>query len=133
MEIEEIRKVAQAVVTKAKATARVEQGTLKRSIAFTYVGGVIVFRQIYWGAYNDNSLLEDLARKMMPNGVKYRIVLTQMGGKTYTGSTKGISSRGIKTGRVSQKNALSSIISSTTNILNLAKKVLNGRKKSEEE
>ena len=44
----EIRAIASTVVQRAKATARVDQGTLRRSIAYTYVRGVVTFRQIYY-------------------------------------------------------------------------------------
>lgn len=80
----EIRAIAANIVQRAKATARVDQGTLKRSIAYTYVKGVVTFRQIYYGVYGDNSQLEKLARQLMPNGVEYRIELTNENGGTYT-------------------------------------------------
>ena len=63
MEESEIRTIAKSIVDKAKATARVDQGTLKRSIAYTYVRGEVIFRQIYYGSFGDNSLLEELARQ----------------------------------------------------------------------
>ena len=85
----EVRAIAQEIVNKAKATARVDQGTLRRSIAFTYVRGTVTFRQMYYGDYNDNSQLEELARRYMPRGIPYKVVLTEFGGKTYeTGKTK---------------------------------------------
>ena len=97
----EIRDIAKSIVTKAKATARVDQGTLKRSIAYTYIKGEVIFRQIFWGAFGDNSLLEKLASQYMPYGVPYRIILTQLGGATYEkGKTKQ--------GRTTQKKALAS-------------------------
>ena len=101
----EIRDIAKSIVTKAKATARVDQGTLKRSIAYTYIKGEVVFRQIFWGAFGDNSLLEKLASQYMPYGVPYRIILTQLGGATYEkGKTKQ--------GRTTQKKALASTTTS---------------------
>lgn len=104
---QEVRAIAQSIVTKAKATARVEQGTLKRSIAFTYIKGEVIFRQIYWGQYGDNSQLEKLARQFMPTGVPYRIILTELGGKTFEkGKTKQ--------GRASQKTSLASTSQSMT-------------------
>lgn len=103
----EIRAIAQSIVTKAKATARVDQGTLKRSIAYTYIRGEVIFRQIYWGAYGDNSMLESLASQYMPFGVPYRVVLTELGGGTFEkGKTKQ--------GRTTQKKALASTSASMT-------------------
>ena len=104
---EQVRAIAQSIVTKAKATARVEQGTLKRSIAYTYVRGEVIFRQIYWGQYRDNSQLEKLASQYMPYGVPYRVVLTELGGGTYEkGKTKQ--------GRTTQKKALASTTKTMT-------------------
>lgn len=103
----EIRTIAQSIVTKAKATARVDQGTLKRSIAYTYIKGEVIFRQIYWGAFGDNSQLEKLATQYMPFGVPYRVVLTELGGDTYEkGKTKQ--------GRTTQKKALASTTKTMT-------------------
>ena len=104
---EEVRAIAQSIVTKAKSTARVDQGTLKRSIAFTYIRGEVTFRQIYWGQYGDNSQLEKLANQYMPFGVPYKIVLTELGGGTFEkGKTKQ--------GRATQKKALASTTKSMT-------------------
>lgn len=104
---EQVRAIAQSIVTKAKATARVDQGTLKRSIAFTYIKGEVIFRQIYWGQYADNSQLEKLASQFMPFGVPYKIILTELGGGTFEkGKTKQ--------GRTSQKKSLASTTKTMT-------------------
>lgn len=95
----EIREIASSIVAKAKATARVKQGRLKRSIAYTYVRGLVTFRQVYWGSFGDNSLLEKLAAQFMPKGVPYKIELTVLGGKVYE---KGVT----KQGRSSVKRAV---------------------------
>ena len=85
----EVRAIAQEIVNKAKATARVDQGTLRRSIGFTYVRGTVTFRQIYYGDFGTNSKLEEIARRYMPRGIPYKVVLTEFGGKTYeVGKTK---------------------------------------------
>jgi hypothetical protein len=124
MEEAEIRAIAASVVRKAKSSAKVDQGTLKRSIAYTYVRGLVTFRQIFWGDFGDNSQLEDIARRMMPNGVNYKITLTRLGGGTYEAGK-------VKEGRVSQKNALGSITNTTKSIRALISRVLNGKKKDE--
>lgn len=121
---QEIRQIASSIVTKAKATARVEQGTLKRSIAYTYIRGEVIFRQIYWGQYGDNSQLEKLASSLMPFGVPYRIILTELGGGTFEkGKTKQ--------GRSSQKKALASTTKTMTQKYIAA--ILKRRKKQDEE
>lgn len=107
MDEAQVRAIAQSIVAKAKATARVDQGTLKRSIAFTYIKGEVIFRQIYWGQYGDNSQLEKLASQFMPYGIPYRIILTELGGGTFEkGKTKQ--------GRSSQKKSLASTTKTMT-------------------
>lgn len=84
----EIRKIAQEIVDKSKATAHVDQGTLKRSISYTVTNGKYIFRQMYYGFYGEdnksgiNSQLEENARKMMPSGVEYQVIGTDFNGKT---------------------------------------------------
>lgn len=119
----EIRAIASEVVRRAKATARVDQGTLKRSIAFTYVGGVVTFRQIFYGVYGDNSQLEKIARQLMPNGVAYKIELTEFGGKTKEIAVS-------TTGRRRQSTVLANVArTSSTSIKSLISKVLKRKKK----
>lgn len=124
MEESEIRMIAKSIVDKAKATARVDQGTLKRSIAYTYVRGEVIFRQIYYGSFGDNSLLEDLARQYMPFGVPYRVILTELGGDTYEkGKTKQ--------GRSTQKRALTAAKNTTSNIKKLIATIKKKREKED--
>jgi hypothetical protein len=111
MEEAEVRAIAQDIVNKAKATARVDQGTLKRSIAYTYVRGKVTFRQIYYGQYRDNSELEELASSLMPRGIPYRVELTEFGGGTFEkGKTKQ--------GRSTQRKALARVNRSTSKNIN---------------
>lgn len=79
----EIRNIAQTVVDKTKQTARVDTGALKRSISFTYVDEVVIFRMIYYGQFNNNAELEKNARKLIPRGVSWKIIYTKFGGQTY--------------------------------------------------
>ncbi len=86
----EARAIAQRVVNAAKATAHVDTGALKRSISFTYVRGVIIFRQLYYGVYYENSRLEDYAEQYIPYGQPWKLVLTKFGGETVEiGKTAG--------------------------------------------
>jgi len=124
MEEIEIRTIAKSIVDKAKATARVDQGTLKRSIAYTYVRGEVIFRQIYYGSFGDNSLLEDLAKQYMPFGVPYRVILTELGGDTYEkGKTKQ--------GRSTQKRSLTAAKNTTSNIKKLIATIKKKREKED--
>lgn len=119
----EIRAIASTVVSRAKSTARVDQGTLKRSIAYTYVGGVVTFRQIYYGDYGDNSQLEKIASQLMPYGVAYKIELTALGGDVVeVGRTKK--------GRKTLRSVISNIKKdSSSNIKALISKVTAKKKK----
>ena len=61
----EIRAIAQEVVRRAKGTAHVDTGALKRSISYTYVRQVVIFRELFYGQFGDNSELEKIARKLI--------------------------------------------------------------------
>lgn len=76
------RTIAEKVVQAAKVTSNVDTGALKRSISYTYVKGEIIFRQLFYGIYNKNSQLEKYAKKYIPNGQAWKIVLTKFGGET---------------------------------------------------
>ena len=122
----EIRAIAKTIVDKAKRTAKVDQGSLKRSIAYTYVRNEVIFRELYYGQWNDNSQLEEYATQLMPNGVKWKIIYTILGGDTYeVGKTRQ--------GRTTQKKAVATALrNSSKNIKNLIALVRANRKKDEE-
>lgn len=123
----EIRAIAQTIVNKSKSTAHVDQGSLKKSIAYTYVRDVVIFRELYYGQWNENSLLEKYANQLMPNGVAWKIVYTKLGGDTYeVGKTKQ--------GRATQRKAVAvALRNSTNNIKALIASVRNKRKDGEKE
>jgi hypothetical protein len=103
----EIRKVAQKIVDISKATARVDTGALKRSISYTYVKKVVIFRQIYYGQFKNNSQLEKNAAKLIPRGVEWKIIYTSFGGETIEiGRTRS--------GRASQRSVISTLLSGST-------------------
>lgn len=103
----EIRKIAASIVKEAKRTANYDQGTLFRSIAYTYIRNIVTFRQIFYGQFNDNSKLEKIATRQMPNGVQWKIIFTKLGGGTVEISRT-------RTGRRVQSSALSSILTGST-------------------
>lgn len=78
----EIRAIAQRVVDETKSTAHVRTGKLKRSISYTYVAGVVYFRQLFYGMYNDNAKLEQNAVRYMPREIPYLVVNTNLSGET---------------------------------------------------
>lgn len=115
----EIRAIAQEVVNRAKSTSHVETGALKRSIAYTYVRNVIIFTELFYGQFGNNSQLEKLAIKLIPNGVAWKIVYTEVGGETYeVGKTRQ--------GRATQSKVISAVKRTATNrikaLISLAQK-----------
>ena len=120
----EIRAVAKGIVEEAKDTAHVDQGALRRSIAYTYVKDEVIFRELFYGQWNDNSQLEKLAIKNMPFGVRWKIIYTVLGGDEYEVSRT-------RSGRRSQrtiKKALSNK-TSTSNINALITSIKRKREK----
>jgi len=117
-----IRAVAQSIIDQSKSSARVDTGALKRSISFTYVKEQVIFRMLYYGQFGKNSKLEANARRLMPNGVKWKIIYTEFGGGTFeVGVTQ--------TGRNSTRKIIDSITrSSTTAVTSLLNKI-RGKKK----
>jgi hypothetical protein len=105
---EEIRAIGAKIVQKSKSTARVDTGALKRSISFSYVKEVMIFRQMYYGQFGKNSQLEKNAIAMVPRGVQWKIIYTAFGGTTMEiGRTRS--------GRATQRNILKSITRGASN------------------
>lgn len=113
----EIRAIAQKIVDMSKNTAHVDTGALKRSISYTYVKGLVTFRMIYYGQFNNNAQLEKNADRLMPSGVQWKIIYTKFGGDTYeVGRTK--------TGRRSQKSLIPTLTRiGTTAVTKLLNKI----------
>lgn len=125
LEEDEIRKIAQGVVNVSKASAHVDTGALKRSISFTFVKEIVIFRQLFYGQFNDNSQLEKNAARLMPNGTQWKIIFTNFGGVTVeVGRTRA--------GRRTQKSVLKTLLGgSSVNIKALIAKAKAKRKKKE--
>ena len=92
MDIQEVRRIAQQIVDESKRTARVEQGTLKRSISYTVKSDEVVFREMDYGQYGDNSQLIENAKRLMPNGSRYKFEFEDVDGNI-TEITKTIHGR----------------------------------------
>ena len=116
------RAIAQEIVNEAKRTAHVDQGTLKRSIRYTVRNGVYEFRQTFYGVYNDNSQLEALVRKKIPNGTAYKIILLNVDGTTFeSGRTKQ--------GRTTQSSSIGALIRQGTSKIRALITRLSGKEK----
>jgi hypothetical protein len=126
LEEAEIRKIAQDIVNKSKRTAHVDTGALKRSISYTYVKEIVIFRQLFYGQFYNNSELEKNAARLMPNGTNWKIIYTNFGGQTVEVSRT-------RAGRKTQRSILKSLLgtSSTTNIKALIAKRKKKRKAAE--
>lgn len=122
--------LATNIVARAKAGSNRDTGALIRSISFGYVGGVLTFRQLYYGQWNDNSPLEKLATALIPKDTPWKIIYTTFGGATYT-KTIARSGRKLSNGIKPKKSTgTGPTRSSTTNLNNLIRLVNDNRKKA---
>lgn len=108
----QLRVLIRDVVREARATAHVDTGYLKRSIKGDIIKRTnsVEFRQIFYGAYNNNSKLVEIAERIMPKGVQWKVVFldeegneTQVKAITRTGRTisrKAINSESIYTSKI---------------------------------
>lgn len=119
--------LAQRVVEKAKSTAHVDTGALKRSINYTIARGQIVFRQLFYGQYNDNSKLIQYANSMM-KGIPYTIEELDEEGNVYKRHTKAASGRA-STSPEPKKSSYRAGRNSSLNARALIDKLLNQRRK----
>ena len=88
--------LAQQVVDMSKKTAHVDTGALKRSIHYTVARGQIVFRQLFYGQYYDNSQLIQNAARIM-KGVPYVIEELDEEGNIQKAQYKAASGRSFTT------------------------------------
>lgn len=117
---------AQKVVDESKRTAHVDTGALRRSIHYTVAKGGIVFRQLFYGQYNDNSQLIENAARMM-RGTPYIIEELDENGNLQKRLTKLASGR-IRTSPEPKQKGLSS-----NKAKDLITKILAKRDKEEKE
>ena len=115
--------LAQRVVDETKLTARVDTGMLRRSIYYTVARGMVVFRQLFYGQFGDNSQLIDNARRIMGD-TPYRIEELDEEGNLKKEETSYSSGRKYTAGGKSSKRS---------NAGELALRILKQRKKDGEE
>ena len=108
----EIREYIRKVVREAKDTANVDTGFLKRSIKGDLIGRnkSVEFREIFYGAYNNNSRLVQIAERIMPKDLQWKVIFvdeegteTNIQGTTRTGrkiSRKQITSENVSTSKI---------------------------------
>ena len=102
----EIRQYIREVVREAKSTANVDTGFLKRSIRGDLIGRnrSVEFREIFYGAYNENSKLLEIAQRIMPNDINWKIVYENEEGEEATIKGKTRTGRTIRRSSISSNN-----------------------------
>lgn len=115
-------RLGQEVVRAARKTARVDTGLLKRSIRATFNKGVIEFRLIEYGAYNNNSNIIDIAKDIMPKEVEWKIIFVDTEGREAIIEGKTRQGRTIKRKEITSENV------STKKIKALITALQNGQK-----
>lgn len=121
----EIRQYIREVVSEAKKTANVDTGFLKRSIRGDLIGRnrSVEFREIFYGAYNENSKLLEIAQRIMPNDINWKIVYEDEEGDETT--IKGTT----RTGRTIRRSSINSQNANTAKIKALINSI-RGKKKN---
>lgn len=111
----QIREYIRQVVRATKDTAHVETGFLKRSIKGALIGRnrSVEFREIFYGAYKNNSQLIQNAQRIMPKDIQWKVILEDEDGteKNIEGTTR--------TGRKISKKSVSNANVSTNKIKSL--------------
>lgn len=122
----EIRQYIREVVREAKSTANVDTGFLKRSIRGDLIGRnrSVEFREIFYGAYNENSKLLEIAQRVMPNDINWKIVYENEEGDETT--IKGTT----RTGRTIRRSSITSNNISSPKIKALIQSI-RGKKKND--
>ena len=102
----EIRQYIREVVSEAKRTANVDTGFLKRSIRGDLIGRnrSVEFREIFYGAYNENSKLLEIAQRIMPNDINWKIVYEDEEGDETTIKGRTRTGRSIRRSSISSNN-----------------------------
>jgi hypothetical protein len=121
----QLRTFIRDVVREARASAKVDTGFLRRSIKGDIIGRnkSVEFRQIFYGAYRENSKLIEIAERIMPNDVQWKVVfLDEEGGQT---EVKGVS----RTGRTIARSQITSGAFGTSKIKQFLRSITNGKKK----
>ena len=105
----EIRQYIREVVREAKSTANVDTGFLKRSIRGDLIGRnrSVEFRQVVYGAYNENSKLLEIAQRVMPNDLPWKIIYEDEEGGEASVIGKSRSGRTIRRKSISSENVSS--------------------------
>jgi hypothetical protein len=121
----EIRQYIREVVSEAKRSANVDTGFLKRSIRGALIGRnrSVEFREMFYGAYNENSKLLEIAQRIMPSDIEWKLIYEDEEGEETT--IKGTT----RTGRTIRRSTITSENVSTKKIKALISSIRGKRKK----
>ena len=123
---DEIKRIADSIVSKSKATAHVDTGRLKRSISWVIdLKGVPTFTQVFYGQFHENSELEENIKSMFPKGQPYNLIYTDDNGMPYQVVRKTGSGRTAVTNATKSTTRRSLGIAGIKNFL---KKFVDGKK-----
>lgn len=122
----EIRQYIREVVSEAKRSANVDTGFLKRSIRGDLIGRnrSVEFREVFYGAYNENSKLLQIAQRIMPKDIDWKVIYEDEEGNQTT--IKGTT----RTGRTIRRSTIDSQNVSTAKIKALIASI-RGKKKND--
>lgn len=119
-------RLGQEVVRATRKTAKVDTGFLKRSIRATLEKGIIVFREIFYGAFNGNAELVENAKRIMPKEIEWKIIFVDEDGRETTVEAT------TRTGRKISRKSISSGNASTSKIKSLLTALKNNGEKKDD-
>lgn len=124
----ELNTICRDIVSKSKASSKVDTGRLKRSISFVFdLQGVPTFTEVFYGQFGDNSDLEENIKALMPNGVAWKLIYTDDNGQPFQVI------RSTASGRASVTNATKATTRKSLGIggiKNFLKGLINGKEKN---
>jgi len=124
----ELNTICRDIVSKSKASSKVDTGRLKRSISFVFdLKGIPTFTEVFYGQFGDNSDLEENIKALMPSGVAWKLIYTDDNGQPYQVV------RATASGRASVSNATKATTPKSLGIggiRNFLKGLINGKEKN---
>lgn len=97
MDIANLRQIITKIKDKSKEDARVDTGTLKRSIyGIINERGVAEFGEMFYGQFGENSKLEENINKLFPKSIPYKLLYYDLDGVEYEAKRRTVGGRTIK-------------------------------------
>jgi hypothetical protein len=121
----QIKDFIKKVVAETVRGAREETGYLKRSIRGVWFNGIVTFREIYYGAYNDNAQLVENAKAIMPSDIPWEVIFVDEEGREQKLEGRTRQGRKISRRAITNRNV------STTRVKTLINSLRDGQKKDD--